>query len=144
VPALLVLAVAGIVSVVPTAKRVRRALRRRAEPRQAVVNAWRDTRDVLRDHGVAVPPGSTVRDLTTLAPVDREPLDALAGCVDHALWSGRDADRSVAEQAWAAATTVRRALRAGPLRRRVRAAFALGTLRPRRTQAAGQLAPRTG
>jgi transglutaminase-like putative cysteine protease len=141
VPALLV---AGVVAGGPTAKQVRRAHRRRAAPRQAVVNAWRDTRDVLRDHGVVVPPGSTVRDLTALAPVNREPLDALAGCVDHALWSGRDPDPLVAEQAWAAAATVRRALRAGPLRRRVRAAFTVRTLRPRRAQDAGQLAPRTG
>lgn len=116
---------------VPACKGVRRWARRRAAPRAAVINAWRETRDLLRDHGVPVAAGSTVRDLARVVPHPVAPHDveALARCVDDVLWAGRPAvDRAPADAAWAAATRIRRALRALPRRRRLRAAFA----RPRR------------
>jgi hypothetical protein len=126
---------------VPAAKRVRRWSRRRVEPRAAVANAWRDTRDALIDHGVPVAAGSTLRDLAVVAPVDPADLEALARCVDAGLWAGRDADPALAAEAWATAGRIRRALRATPWRRRMRAAYALRSLR--RPQP-GQPAPRTG
>lgn len=134
-----VLAVAAI----PALKAARRARRRRAPPRTSVWGAWLDTRDRLRDHGVPVPAGSTVRDVIGSAPVPAADLEALAGCVDGALWAGRDVERANAERAWAAAATIRRGLRTGPWRRRLRAVFATGSLR-RRRQPVGQPAPRTG
>jgi hypothetical protein len=114
---------------VPATKHLRRWARRRSPPRAAVVNAWRDTRDVLRDHGIPVAPGSTVRDLTGVAPVDAADVAALARCVDRALWTGDHVDPALADEAWTAAATIRRTMRNGPWQRRVRAAFAVGSLR---------------
>lgn len=114
---------------IPAVKVVRRFRRRRPPPRAAVIGAWLELRDTLRDHGVPVAPGSTVRELVGVAPIDPADLQELAACVDAALWTGWDTDPQLVGRAWAAAGRSRRALRRLPLRRRVRATFAVGSLR---------------
>lgn len=138
--ALLLAAVAAI----PVAKRVRRALRRRAPFREAVTNAWRDTRDSMRDQGIHVSPGATVRDTIGTAGTGADDLEDLAWCVDLALWTGRDPDPLVVDRAWAAAGAVRRSLSSGGFRPRFRSQFAVDGLRAERVQPVGQLASRTG
>jgi hypothetical protein len=132
-----------LVVAVPAVKLLRRARRRRLPPRQAVIGAWLDVRDALRDQGVAVPAGSTARDLMGVAPVDPADLHELAICLDAALWTGYDAEPGLVGRAWAAAGGVRRVLRRGPVRGRLRAAFAVRTLRRERAQAGWQPAPRS-
>jgi protein-glutamine gamma-glutamyltransferase len=130
------------IAVVPVTKRWRRAWRRHRPPRAAVWGAWADTLDHLRDHRVPTLPGSTPRDLIGIAPIPPDDLESLARCVDEALWSGGEPDRVAADRAWAAAAVIRRSLRTGPRGRRMRAVFAVGTLR--RRQPAAQLASRSG
>lgn len=113
---------------VPVWKWARRRRRRRAPTAQATVNAWLDTRDRLRDHGVRAPASMTVREARQPATVvlggASAELERIARCVDHALWSGpHPLDPAVADEAWSAATAIRRALAARPLRERARAAL---------------------
>jgi hypothetical protein len=111
---------------VPLVKRVRRARRRRAPGRRAVVGAWLEVRDRLRDHGVEATTDMTVRDLRRPAAGmlngSGGELERLARCVDEALWSGDAADGDVADRAWAAEKAIRAALAEQPLGARVRAA----------------------
>ncbi len=138
--AVLVLLLAWLVGV-PAAKGVRRLRRRRAPGAAGVVGAWLDTRDRLRDTGFPARLGMTVRDVARLSPMvlngTSGELETLARCVDEALWSGRWAgapqvDALLVDDAWTAATTVRRALRHRPLPARVGAALGWQSLRPPR------------
>jgi transglutaminase-like putative cysteine protease len=136
-PALLVgslvlaLLLAGLLGI-PLAKHFRRFLRKQAPPRRAVVGAWLQARDRLRDHGVRYQPGMSVRDLRTPAEAvlngAGQELDRLAHCVDHALWSGTQPDRGVAAEAWAATRTIERALARRPVIARARALLDARTL----------------
>lgn len=131
------------VAVIPSAKRVRRALRRRGPTRDVVANAWLDTRDCMRDQGIHVPLGATVRDTIGTAGIRPDDLETLAHCIDIALWAGRDPDARLVGQAWHAAAAVRRSLSNGDIRRRIRSQFAISGLRRERAQPLGQLAPRS-
>jgi hypothetical protein len=112
---------------VPLVKRVRRTRRRRAAGSGAVVGAWLEVRDRLRDHGVSATADMTVRDLrqpaVTLLDGTGDELERLARCVDQALWSG-DAvpDGDLTARAWAAEKAIRGALAERGLRARLRAA----------------------
>jgi protein-glutamine gamma-glutamyltransferase len=137
------IAVAGVVLLallgVPSIKRVRRARRRRSQGSGAVVGAWLEVRDRLRDHGVEATTDMTVRDLRRPAgPVlngSGAELERLARCVDEALWSGAVAPADLAARAWGAEKSIRGALTEQPLRARVRAAVRLrGLTRVRDTR----------
>jgi transglutaminase-like putative cysteine protease len=129
-----------LLGAVPVAKLVRRAVRRRRAPADAVRGAWRDVRDALTDQGVPVPAGATVRDLADRAPA--EPLLELAACVDAVLWSGHAADPAAARTAWRSAGRIRRELVRGSPGRRLRAGYRLSSLR--RARQVAQVAPRKG
>lgn len=129
--ALLLLALAGV----PTAKRIRRLRRTRGQPEAVAMGAWREARDRLRDHGVLARASMTVRDLDTASrPVvggaALAGLDALAPCVDEALWSPAPVSGHTARAAWTAVTLVDRGLAELPLRARVLALFRLRGLLP--------------
>ena len=119
---------------VPVAKEIRRLRRRRAPGAARVVGAWLDTRDRLRDSGVRTTPGMTVRDVAepsraVLNGASGE-LEKLARCVDEAVWSGaRDVDPRLVDDAWSAATTIRRALAHRPVLQRIGAAVGVRGLR---------------
>jgi transglutaminase-like putative cysteine protease len=112
---------------VPGAKALRRRRRRRSGGADAVRGAWQETRDRLREHGVAVTPGQTVRELvepaqlTTGVAADHD-LQRLAACVDNALWSGGHVPEETVREAWDAEGRVRRALSGRGLGARLRAA----------------------
>jgi transglutaminase-like putative cysteine protease len=129
----LVLALLAGVGGIPAAKLVRRAGRRRAGGGQAVVGAWLETRDRLRDHGVDASAGMTVRDVrapaTAVLNGSSAQLERLAHCLDSALWSGAAPTAAVVDDAWAAERAVREALRRRPPVERVRAALRLRGLR---------------
>jgi hypothetical protein len=119
---------------VPLVKLLRRRRRRRAPGAQAVVGAWLDTRDRLRDHGVPTRLGMTVRDVAEPAGVvlngSSGELERLARCVDSALWSGgQDVSPAVRDEAWSAASSIRRALTHRPVPERIRAAVGVRGLR---------------
>lgn len=121
--ALLLLVVLGV----PLVKRLRRMRRRRAAGSQAVVGAWLEVRDRLRDHGVEATTDMTVRDLRRPAAAMLNgtggELERLARCVDEALWSGDSgSDGDLAGRAWAAEKAIRGALAGQPLGARMRAA----------------------
>ena len=121
--ALLLLVVLGV----PLVKRLRRMRRRRGAGRQAVVGAWLEVRDRLRDHGVEATTDMTVRDLRRPAAAMLNgtggELERLARCVDEALWSGDSgSDGDLAGRAWAAEKAIRGALAGQPLGARMRAA----------------------
>jgi hypothetical protein len=101
---------------VPLAKRVRTEVRRRRVGNAAVLSAWLETRDRLREQGVAVDARMTVREVaragTRLVDVRGGwALEELGGLVDEALWSGAAAGRPGADAAWRAAEDVRLGLR---------------------------------
>lgn len=135
-----VVAVLLLVVVVPLSKLLRRVRRRHRPPAESVLGAWREVRDALRDQGVPVPPGATVRDLVPRAPVDPAALDELARCVDTVLWSGASASPAAAGTAWTSARRVRRELRGRSVRGRLRAGYAVTSFR--RPRQPSQTAPR--
>ncbi|MET8998418.1 transglutaminase domain-containing protein [Amycolatopsis sp. NPDC004169] len=127
---LLVLAALAPVAV----KTVRRHRRRRGTPAEAVVGAWLDARDRLRDRGVTVVPGMTPRDLAAAVALDHPPevrhgLRRLSQLLDAALWSGRDATPEMARHAWSASDAVR-AASSGTSGQRLASVLALRSLRP--------------
>ena len=138
-PAGLVAATAGLLALllawpvgVPLAKTLRGRRRRGGEPALAVAGACAEARDRLVDHGLDVPAGATMRELSEAAPVPdagRQALARLAACADRALWSGGAAQADTATEAWRAVRSVRSALATGPLRRRARAAVTVRSLR---------------
>jgi len=112
---------------VPSIKRVRRARRRRSPGSGAVVGAWLEVRDRLRDHGVEATTDMTVRDLrrpaASMLNGSGGELERLARCVDEALWSGAaEPAGDLAVRAWAAEKAIRGALAEQPLGARMRAA----------------------
>ncbi|SEP49783.1 transglutaminaseTgpA domain-containing protein [Amycolatopsis saalfeldensis] len=122
-----------LVLAIPVLRRVRTARRLRRTGADAVVAAWREARDLLRAHGIAVPRGATVRDLAGLLPSTMdssvaEGLEWLARQVDVALWSGGAADDGTVSQAWSAVRAIRKGLAGTPLRTRLRAAFEVRSL----------------
>lgn len=129
------LAVALLVALVlsvPGAKTVRRARRRRdRSPRRAVLGAWWETVDRLREAGVPAGPSLTTGQVAALT--DLPEVSRLATIVDHAAYAPDGASPDLPEQAWAAATRIRRGLhtRMG-LRRRVGALLDPRTLLRRR------------
>jgi hypothetical protein len=128
---LMLLAVLGV----PLVKRLRRARRRRAPGRRAVVGAWLEVRDRLRDHGVEATTDMTVRDLrrpaATVLNGSSGELERLARCVDEALWSDDAAPQSdLAARAWAAEKAIRAALAEQPVGARMRAATRYRGLTP--------------
>lgn len=121
---------------VPLAKWARRSRRRSGPPARAVVGAWLEARDRLRDHGVPVRAAMTVRDLgSPAAPVlngSGGELERLARCVDEALWSGQEPQAQLADEAWAATKSIERVLGARSISDRAWAAVRLDSLtRPR-------------
>jgi transglutaminase-like putative cysteine protease len=121
---LLGILVVGWLTGVPMGKRLRTRRRRRRPPHAAVVGAWWEARDLLRDHGVPVRAGMTVRDLRGTSPMLREArveLDGLARCVDYTLWSGLRAEPTHVEQAWSGVAAVSRVLAGRPWHARLRA-----------------------
>lgn len=130
---LVIVWVAGI----PLFKRFRGYRRRRRPPDAAVIGAWREVRDRLRDHGIATRLGMTVRDLRpvtqpVLGASAHGGLDQLARAVDHTLWSGQRVDLTVAAQAWSGADVVRDALGRLPWFARLRAYLSPRSLVPPR------------
>jgi protein-glutamine gamma-glutamyltransferase len=118
---------------VPAAKAVRSWRRRRRPGAGAVLGAWLEVRDRLRDHGVPWTAGMTARDLAVAArgigsPSTVEGLRALGVTVDQVLWSGHDPGAQAGPRAWAAVRTVRRGLAGRGLRSRLRAALDPRTL----------------
>jgi hypothetical protein len=116
----------GWLAGVPLLKRVRGSRRRGATPEAAVIGAWREARDRLREHGVAARLGMTVRDLRLvsrplLGSSADSGLDRLARCVDHTLWSGLPVDQRMASEAWSGVDAVRGSLASRPWPARLRA-----------------------
>ena len=129
------LAMLFFAALIPVAvKSVRRHRRRRGTPVEAVVGAWLDSRDRLRDLGVTVVPGMTARDLA--AEVDSaypavvgHGLQQLSQCLDTALWSGWDVSPELVRRAWSASDAVRAGSR-GNLRERVTSVLTVRSLLP--------------
>jgi len=110
-------------------------LRRRRTGAAAVLAAWLEARDRLRDHGVAVGRSMTARDVA-LAASDVIPgrqtvhaIRLLGAMVDAALWSGLPVGRRAANEAWRAAGTVRRELADRSLTSRLAGALTYRSLR---------------
>jgi len=91
---------------IPLTKVGRRALRRRRTGAAAVMAAWLEVRDRLRDHGVAVGRDMTLRDVALAAGdvlPSRQTLHAirrLGALVDTAAWSGVPVGGRAAGEAW--------------------------------------------
>ncbi|HYQ65381.1 DUF3488 and transglutaminase-like domain-containing protein, partial [Actinophytocola sp.] len=116
---------------VATAKHVRRRFRRGGTPRETTVGAWRETRDLLRDHGIRATPTMTVRDVQRTIADPALDLTVLAAAVDEALWSPTPPTSSVADKAWNQYTAVRHHL-SRRTTRRVKAALSPRSLTPLR------------
>ncbi|WP_330273921.1 DUF3488 and transglutaminase-like domain-containing protein [Lentzea sp. NBC_00516] len=135
--AVLAAAVVGWLAGIPLAKRVRAWRRRRRPGSGAVLGAWQEVRDRMREHGVPFSEGMTPRDLAAVAPAAGlqstvEGLLLLGSTVDQALWSGAETTGEVRDRAWHAAGLVRQRLARRGLRARIRAAVDPSTLiRPR-------------
>ncbi len=118
---------------VPLAKWVRAHRRRRRPGGGAVVGAWLEARDRLREHRVPFTAGMTPMEMGYAASVAGLPstmdgMRVLATAVDVALWSGREPAEQVRLEAWAAVRAVRRGLASRGLVARLRAAIDPRTL----------------
>lgn len=133
IAAVLALVLAAWLLGVPLAKWIRRSRRRGGPPGRAVVGAWLEARDLLRDHGVPVRAAMTVRDLDRPAAAvlngSHRELERLARCVDEALWSGTEPQAPLADQAWDATAAIERAVSELPVSDRAWAAVRLDSLR---------------
>jgi transglutaminase-like putative cysteine protease len=123
---------------IPLLKLARSRRRRRRPGLGAVLGAWHEARDRLREHHVPVTIGMTVRDLAVAAgdlggKSTTDGLRTLGSTVDAALWSGKDPSAYAAADAWAAVRTVRRGLAHRGLRARLRAAVNPRPLLPPRS-----------
>lgn len=141
--ALLAVLLVGWLIGVPAVKAGRTWRRRRRPGPGAVVGAWEEARDRLREHGVGVSAAMTVRDLAGAAtPItDQSTVDALrrlGTTVDRVLWSAPPGERTdrddawaaVRDDAWAAVRTVRHGLARRGRRARLRARFDPRSLLP--------------
>jgi hypothetical protein len=110
---------AALLLAAPGAKTVRRARRKRdRSPRRAVLGAWWDTVDRLREAGVPAGPALTTGQVVALTDVPE--VARLATIVDHAAYAPEGAAPGLPAQAWVAAARIRRDLRARmSVRRRV-------------------------
>jgi transglutaminase-like putative cysteine protease len=129
--------IVGALLAVPLAKWLRGSARRRRTGNAAVAAAWLETRDRLRDYGVHVSSGMTVREVARagLYLIDspaQHALDQLGDLVDSAMWSGTAVTRRAAEVAWRSYDTIRRSLDARPFLERLSAGVAVRGLRPLR------------
>jgi transglutaminase-like putative cysteine protease len=120
---------------VPAAKAGRAWRRRRRPGTGAVVGAWEEVRDRLREHGVAVSAGMTVRDLAAAAAslTDQATVDGLRrlrSTVDSALWSAAVPEPAHGREAWSAVRAVRRGLARRGWRARLRAGLDPRSLLP--------------
>ncbi|HEY3716799.1 MAG TPA: transglutaminase domain-containing protein [Jatrophihabitantaceae bacterium] len=120
---------------VPLAKGLRGRARRRRTGPAAVVAAWLEARDRLRDHGVRASADMTARDLVRsgrdiVDPVGQDALAKLVIIVDTAMWSGAPPPGGTAEFAWYASDTVRQGLARRSLVARFIAAVDPRGLRP--------------
>jgi transglutaminase-like putative cysteine protease len=118
---------------VPVAKFLRAWHRRRRPGTGAVLGAWLEARDRLRDHSVPWTAGMTARDLAAAArgigsPSTVDGLRALGVTVDQVLWSGQAPGAQAGLQSWAAVRTVRRGLAGRGLHIRLRAVLNPRTL----------------
>jgi transglutaminase-like putative cysteine protease len=137
----LVLLVLCLPFAIPLSKAARRRRRRRGPASSAVVGAWLETRDHLRDHRIAVSRGMTASELAALPAslideVVRDDLLRLALHVDLVLWSGGSIERQVPKDAWAVESRVCRRINKRAGWRRVIAFFSpmsLMTGRDKRT-----------
>jgi protein-glutamine gamma-glutamyltransferase len=124
---LIVSAIGGVVLVailaIPLAKALRRSRRRRTTPRAAVLGAWRETVDRLREAGLPIPKAATTGDVVSItaaaAPAFAAPLRALAAMADRAGYAPDEPEPTLPVSAWTAATETNRRLRSTmpPLRR---------------------------
>jgi hypothetical protein len=128
--------------VVVLVKRLRRRRRNRAPTgRERIVGAWDEYRDALLDHGLAVVPSATRREVATIAPGNG--ASGLAALADHAVFGPYDADAATADRMWTATSTEIAGLDADRTRwQRFRAATSLRSLRGRRR--GGRTAPSVG
>ncbi|HEU5160076.1 MAG TPA: transglutaminaseTgpA domain-containing protein [Streptosporangiaceae bacterium] len=120
------LVIAGMLALgwaAPAAKAARRVRRRRdRSPRRAVLGAWWETTDRLREAGVAVGPALTTGEVVRLVPDLRE-MTRLAALVDAAAYAPGERAADAPARAWATAAEVRRRLHAGMSAPRRVAAF---------------------
>ncbi len=109
---------------IPGAKAARRARRRRdRSPRRAVLGAWWETVDRLREAGIPAGPGLTTGEVAGL--IGHVPgVRTLASMVDHAAYAPDATPPDLPARAWTAATEIRKDLRARmPIRVRVGASL---------------------
>lgn len=120
--AAVLLALVLVVLAAPTGKAIRRARRRRdRSPRRAVLGAWWETTDRLREAGFTVGPALTTGDVIRLTP-EVDEVRRLAAMVDAAAYAPGGPPPDIPAQAWDTATAVHHRLRAGmPTARRIRA-----------------------
>jgi protein-glutamine gamma-glutamyltransferase len=120
------LVMAGLLALVftaPAAKAGRRIRRRRdRSPRRAILGAWWETTDRLREAGRAVGPALTTGEVVRLAP-DLNEMSRLAALVDAAAYAPDERAADAPARAWATAVEVRRRLHAGMSAPRRVAAF---------------------
>lgn len=127
---------------VPLAKWVRAWRRRRRPGTGAVLGAWHEARDRMREHGVVFTVGMTPRDLAAAGfPSTVDALLALGATVDLALWSGARPHPEARRQSWDAVAAVRRGLAERGLRARVKAALDPSTLVAPGTRGSGTRRP---
>ena len=117
-----VVAVVLLLSASPVVRTVRRTRRRRApSDRRAILGAWWETSERLRQAGIPVAASMTTGDVVALA-TGRPPADdlaRLARIVDTAAYAPAEPPPGLRAEAWLAAARVHRQLRAGlsPARR---------------------------
>jgi len=119
---------------VPLAKELRNGSRRRRTGNAAVLSAWLETRDRLRDHGIAVDRGMTVRDVAhasggVLSRSAEHAIEQLGLLVDAALWSGTTVTGRGIDIAWQACDIVRHSLADRPIADRITATLGIRGLR---------------
>jgi transglutaminase-like putative cysteine protease len=115
-----------LVGATPVAKAIRRVRRRRARSdRLAVVGAWHETLDRLREAGTRVTPAQTTGEVVTLVTGPAGPLaahaglPALAAAADRASYAPEEPEPALRPDAWAVAQQIRAQLRSAmhPVRR---------------------------
>jgi protein-glutamine gamma-glutamyltransferase len=123
ITALITLGLLVLTLAIPLAKIIRAARRRRSTARTAVIGAWREVLDRLREAGVPVSPASTTGDVLALTvdrvPTATESLSELAMMADQAGFAPNEPEPMLPKAAWTTANhairQIRRTMR--PLRR---------------------------